>query len=409
MLVILLTAFAEGVELNFIVHGFLNLSFCELVLATLLMTHVTIAAVTIFLHRAQAHRALDLHPMISHFFRFWLWLTTGMITKQWVAIHRKHHAKCETSDDPHSPQILGIRKVLWEGAELYRSEAANSETLNRYGHGTPNDWLENHLYTRYDRLGVTLMLFIDLALFGITGLTVWAVQLLWIPFWAAGIVNGLGHYWGYRNYEPRDASTNLLPIGLVIGGEELHNNHHAFPSSAKLSNHRWEFDIGWLYIRILTILRLAHVKKIAPVPQQLRDKKAIDLDTLRAVVLGRLYVMADFGRNVVAPVLREELRKADDSRRRVLKRTKVLLLREEARLDDRDRARLRSALDMSQALCTVYEFRMSLQSLWNRTTVSHEKLLASLQDWCMQAEASGIQVLQEFAQSLRGYSVRSVV
>ena len=377
-------------------------------LATLLMTHVTIAAVTIFLHRAQAHRALDLHPVISHFFRFWLWLTTGMITKQWVAIHRKHHAKCETSEDPHSPQILGIRKVLWEGAELYRSEAANSETLKRYGHGTPDDWLEDHLYTRYDRLGVTLMLFIDLALFGIAGLTVWAIQLLWIPFWAAGIVNGLGHYWGYRNYEPRDASTNLLPIGLIIGGEELHNNHHAFPSSAKLSNHRWEFDIGWLYIRILTILRLAHVKKIAPVPQQLRDKKAIDLDTLRAVVLGRLYVMADFGRNVVAPVLREELRKADDSRRRVLKRTKVLLLREEARLDDRDRARLRSALDMSQALCTVYEFRMSLQSLWNRTTVSHEKLLASLQDWCAQAEASGIQVLQEFAQSLRGYSMRSV-
>lgn len=378
-------------------------------LATLLMTHVTIASVTIFLHRAQAHRALDLHPVISHFFRFWLWLTTGMITKQWVAIHRKHHAKCETSEDPHSPQILGIRKVLWEGAELYRSEAANSETLKRYGHGTPDDWLEDHLYTRYDRLGVTLMLFIDLALFGIAGLTVWAIQLLWIPFWAAGIVNGLGHYWGYRNYEPRDASTNLLPIGLIIGGEELHNNHHAFPSSAKLSNHWWEFDIGWLYIRILTILRLAHVKKIAPVPQQLRDKQAIDLDTLRAVVLGRLYVMADFGRNVVAPVLREELRKADDSRRRVLKRTKVLLLREEARLDDRDRARLRSVLDMSQALCTVYEFRMSLQSLWNRTTVSHEKLLASLQDWCMQAEASGIQVLQEFAQSLRGYSVRSVV
>lgn len=409
MSVILLTAFAEGVELNFIVHGFLNLSFWELVLVTLLMTHVTIAAVTIFLHRTQAHRALDLHPMISHFFRFWLWLTTGMITKQWVAIHRKHHAKCETSDDPHSPQILGIRKVLWEGAELYRSEAANSETLNRYGHGTPNDWLENHLYTRYDRLGVTLMLFIDLALFGIAGLTVWAIQLLWIPFWAAGIVNGLGHYWGYRNYEPRDASTNLLPIGLVIGGEELHNNHHAFPSSAKLSKHWWEFDIGWLYIRILTILRLAHVKKIAPVPQQLRDKQAIDLDTLRAVVLGRLYVMADFGRNVVAPVLREELRKADDSRRRVLKRTKVLLLREEAQLDARDRARLHSVLDMSQALCTVYEFRMSLQSLWNRTTVSHEKLLASLQDWCMQAEASGIQVLQEFAQSLRGYSVRSVV
>ncbi len=403
-----LTTLAKGVELNFIVHGFLDLSFWELVLATLLMTHVTIAAVTIFLHRAQAHRALDLHPVISHFFRFWLWLTTGMVTKQWVAIHRKHHAKCETPDDPHSPQVLGIRKVLWEGAELYRSEAVNSETMKRYGHGTPDDWLESHLYARYDRLGVTLILFVDLALFGIAGLTVWAIQLLWIPFWAAGVVNGLGHYWGYRNYEPRDASTNLLPIGLVIGGEELHNNHHAFPSSAKLSNRWWEFDIGWLYIRILTILRLAHVKKIAPVPQQLPNKQVIDLDTLKAVVLGRLYVMADFGRTVVAPVLREELRKADDSRRRMLKRTKVLLLREEARLDDRDRARLHSVLDMSQALCTVYEFRTSLQSLWNRTTVSHENLVVSLQDWCARAEASGIQVLQEFALSLRSYSVRSV-
>ncbi|MGB5064937.1 MAG: fatty acid desaturase [Candidatus Competibacter sp.] len=390
------------------VHGFLDLSFWELVLATLLMTHVTIAAVTIFLHRAQAHRALDLHPVISHFFRFWLWLTTGMVTKQWVAIHRKHHAKCETPDDPHSPQVLGIHKVLWEGAELYRSEALNLETLKRYGHGTPDDWLESYLYARYDRLGVMLMLFADLALFGIAGLTVWAIQLLWIPFWAAGIVNGLGHYWGYRNYEPRDASVNLLPIGLVIGGEELHNNHHAFPSSAKLSNRWWEFDIGWLYIRILTILRLAHVKKIAPVPQQIPNKQLIDLDTLKAIVLGRLYVMADFGRSVVAPVLREELRKADDPRRQMLKRIKVLLLREEARLDARDRARLHSVLDMNQALCTVYNFRISLQSLWNRTAVSHEKLLASLQDWCTQAEASGIQALQEFAQSLRGYSVRSI-
>lgn len=392
--------------MNFIVHGLLNLSFWELVLATLLMTHVTIAAVTIFLHRAQAHRALDLHPIISHFFRFWLWLTTGMVTRQWVAIHRKHHAKCETPDDPHSPRVLGIRKVLWEGAELYRSEALVSETLKRYGHGAPDDWLENHLYARYDRLGVTLLLFVDLALFGIAGLTVWAIQLLWIPFWAAGVVNGLGHYWGYRNYEPRDASTNLLPIGLLVGGEELHNNHHAFPSSARLSNRWWEFDIGWLYIRILEILRLAHVKKTAPAPRQLPDKQVIDLETLRAVILSRLCVMADFGRDVVAPVLREELRKVDDSRRRMLKRTRALLLREEDWLTDRDRVRLRGVLDMSQPLRTVYEFRTSLQSLWNRTTVSHEKLLASLQDWCARAEASGIHVLQEFAQSLRGYSVR---
>lgn len=396
----------KGTELNFITHGLLDLSFWELVLATLLLTHVTIIAVTVFLHRAQAHRALDLHPIISHFFRFWLWLTTGMVTKQWVAIHRKHHAKCETPDDPHSPQVLGIGKVLWEGVELYRIEARKSETLERYGHATPNDWLENHLYARYDRLGVMLLLFVDLTLFGIPGLTIWAIQLLWIPFWAAGVVNGLGHYWGYRNYEPRDASTNLSPIGFLIGGEELHNNHHAFPSSAKLSNKWWELDIGWLYIQFLAILRLARVKKIAPIPRQLPDKQVIDLDTLRAVILSRLCVMADFGRGVVIPVLREELRKADDSRRSVLERARALLIREETRLAARDRDWLCNALDMSQTLRTVYEFRLSLQSIWNRTTASHEKLLSALQEWCSQAEASGIQALQEFAQSLRGYSVR---
>ncbi len=393
--------------MNYLAHGLLSLSFWELVLVTLVMTHVTIAAVTLFLHRAQAHRALDLHPLVSHFFRFWLWLTTGMVTRQWVAVHRKHHAKCETSDDPHSPQILGIRKVLWEGVELYRAEAGRTETLERYGHGTPDDWLERRLYTPHDRLGVTLLLFINLALFGIPGLTVWAMQLLWIPFWAAGVINGLGHYWGYRNYETRDASTNLSPIGLVIGGEELHNNHHAFPSSAKLSSKWWEFDIGWLYIRVLEILKLAQVKKIAPIPWQRPDKQVIDVDTLRAVILNRFSVMADFGRRVLAPVLREELRKADDSRRRMLKQAKSLLIREEARLDKQDLDHLRNALDLSQTLRTVYEFRLSLQNIWSRTTASHEKLLSSLQEWCALAEASGIQALQEFALSLRGYSVRS--
>lgn len=266
---------------------------------TLLMTHLTIIAVTIFLHRAQAHRALELHSALSHLFRFWLWLTTGMITKQWVAIHRKHHAKCETLEDPHSPQVLGIRKVLWQGAELYRLEALKPETMERYGHGTPDDWLERKLYTRHDRLGFVLLLFLDLALFGIAGLTVWAIQLMWIPFWAAGVINGLGHYWGYRNYETRDASANLSPLGFVVGGEELHNNHHAFPSSAKLSNKWWEVDIGWLYIRLLAFLRLAYIKKVAPVPQQLPGKQSIDLDTLRAVVLNRLYVMTEDRKSVV--------------------------------------------------------------------------------------------------------------
>ncbi len=394
--------------MNFFLHGLLDLSFGELVAITLLLTHFTIAAVTIFLHRTQAHRALELHPAVSHVFRFWLWLTTGMVTKEWVSIHRKHHARCESPDDPHSPQMVGINKVLWEGVELYQIEAKKPETLDRYGQGTPDDWLERHFYARYDRLGVALLLPINLVLFGVPGLTIWAIQLLWIPFWAAGVINGVGHYWGYRSYEPQDASTNISPIGVLIGGEELHNNHHAFPSSAKLSSQWWEFDIGWLYIRILSALGLARIKKIAPVPQQLPNKHTIDLDTLRAVVINRLHVMAQFGRTVVVPVVHDEVKKADKSRRRTLKQARALLIRENARLDEKDRNQLRITLDMSQTLQTVYEYRLRLQEIWGCTTASHDKLLVALQEWCAQAEASEIQSLQEFSRSLRRYTVQVV-
>jgi stearoyl-CoA desaturase (delta-9 desaturase) len=224
--------------------GFLNFSWWEVLVALLVMTHITIAGVTIFLHRHQAHRSVELHPVVSHFFRFWLWLTTGMVTKQWVAIHRKHHAKCETPEDPHSPQTRGLKTVLWRGAELYRAEAENEETLRNYGHGTPNDWLENNVYSRFPLLGIILMAIIDLMLFGVIGITVFAIQMIWIPFWAAGIINGIGHYWGYRSFETRDAARNIMPIGIIIGGEEFHNNHHAYASSARLSYKWWEFDIG---------------------------------------------------------------------------------------------------------------------------------------------------------------------
>src|SRR5512144_591293 len=342
--------------LTFLSEGLLDLPWWGVVIATLLFTHITIVAVTVFLHRAQAHRALDLHPAISHFFRLWLWLTTGMSTKSWVSVHRKHHAKCETPEDPHSPQILGIRKVLWQGVEVYRLEADKPETLERYGHSTPDDWLERNLYAHPNghNLGIVLMLLLDLLLFGVVGLSVWAVQMVWIPFWAAGVINGIGHYWGYRNYEPKDASTNIVPWGLIIGGEELHNNHPAFPSSAKFSTRRWEFDLGWLYIRLLQALGLAYIKKVAPKPQRLPGKQVVDLDTLRAVVLNRFYIMADFGRDVVLPVLREELRKADASSRRFLKRSKAALIREEAHLSEEQRDRLQGVLGISQTLRTVY-------------------------------------------------------
>ena len=386
--------------------GMLDFSPWQALLAALVLTHVTIASVTIYLHRHQAHRALDLHPVVSHFFRFWLWLTTGMTTKAWVAIHRKHHAKVETAEDPHSPQVLGIRKVLLEGAELYRLEARNAETLAKYGHGTPDDWLERRVYTPHDRLGITLLLFVDLALFGIAGIAVWGIQMLWIPLFAAGVINGIGHWWGYRNYEVPDASTNIVPWGILIGGEELHNNHHTFASSAKLSSKWWEFDIGWLYIRLLQACGLARVRKVAAPPVRDPNKSAADMDTLTAIITNRFQVMSHYGRDVVARVYREEMRRGSAAGRRLSRRARRLLLRDESRIDEQARRQLDSILSHSQHLETVYRFKQTLQELWRRSAESNEHLLHSLQDWCHQAEASGIKALQDFARTLRSYSVR---
>jgi len=387
-------------------NGLLDLSAWQLVLVALALTHVTIAAVTIFLHRAQAHRALDLHPAVSHFFRFWLWLTTGMVTAEWVAIHRRHHARCETPDDPHSPQVLGLRKVLWEGAELYRQAAADQELVARYSHGTPDDWLERNVYGRLRWQGPTLMLLIDFALFGAAGVAIWAVQMVWIPFWAAGVINGVGHYWGYRNFESPDAATNVSPWGILIGGEELHNNHHAFPSSARLSNRWWEFDIGWLYIRLLSLAGLAKVRRVAPRPRLAEGKTAIDLDTLKAVVTNRMHVAARYARDVIRPVSRAELCGDDKVCRRLYRQTRKLLVRDEAHLDPASRQRLARLLERSPTLATVVEYRKRLQEVWERTTASQEALLQSLQDWCRQAEASGIRALEEFAHTLRRYTLQ---
>ncbi len=388
------------------IDGLLNLSFWGYVGAALLFTHITIAGVTIYLHRHQTHRGLDLHPIPSHFFRFWLWLTTGMITKEWVAIHRKHHAKVETKDDPHSPVVLGIKKVLWQGAELYRAEAKNQDTLDNYGHNTPDDWLERNLYTRHTGLGIRLMLIINLVLFGAAGLTIWAIQMAWIPLTAAGVINGVGHWWGYRNYECADASRNIVPWGILIGGEELHNNHHAFGSSAKLSSKWWEFDIGWLYIRTLEILGLARVKKVAVEPYIVAHKPGLDMDTVKALVAHRLRVMAHYAEHVLERVHAEELRLAEGAKRLMLKRTRALLKREESLLNEDAKHTLAHALSYSQALHTVYEYKQRLQDIWRRSAATHEHLLLALQEWCKQAEESGIKALQEFAQRLRGYSLQ---
>jgi stearoyl-CoA desaturase (delta-9 desaturase) len=375
----------------------------QVLAVTLVLTHITIASVTIFLHRSQAHRALDLHPIPAHFFRFWLWLTTGMVTKEWVAIHRKHHAKCETADDPHSPVTKGIRTVLLRGAELYRTESKNQETLAKYGHQTPNDWLERNLYARYSWQGVGLMLIIDLALFGAIGATVWAVQMLWIPITAAGVINGIGHFWGYRNFEAPDASTNIVPWGIVIGGEELHNNHHTYPTSAKLSVKRYEFDIGWVYIRALAALGLAKVRKTPP-QLQLGDVKPVaDSKTLEAVIANRYEVMAKYAKALRSACAAELTRVKRQGGERVaeFKLARRWLHRDAERIPAPVMARLADAVNDSPKLAKLLAMREELRALWTRTNVSAEQLVADLQAWCKQAEASGIVTLQEFARKLR--------
>ncbi len=386
-------------------YGLLELPIWGYLAVTLVMTHLTIIGVTVYLHRNQAHRALDLHPAVSHFLRFWLWLTTGMETKEWVAIHRKHHARVETPDDPHSPQVEGIRKVLLEGSELYRKEAKNAETLARFGHGTPDDWVERNVYGPRSNRGYVLMLLIDVALFGPIGLTIWAVQMLWIPVFAAGVINGIGHWGGYRKFETADASTNIVPWGFVIGGEELHNNHHAFASSAKFSVQWWEFDLGWLYIRALEKLGLARVKKVPPKAVLVHGKEAPDADTLAAVIANRFHVMSHYARNVLGRVYKEEFRRADGPRRSLLKQAKSLLGREESRLSAEGLERLEAVLKASHALRITYQYKRKLQSIWQERAASHERLLQALQDWCREAEATGIRALQDFARTLPAYSL----
>jgi len=370
-----------------LVEGILDLTLGGKLLALVLMTHVTIVAITIYLHRSQAHRAVDLHPVISHTFRFWLWLSSGSNTREWVSVHRKHHAACETTKDPHSPQNRGIRNVLLSGYELYREAADDREMVERYGRGTPDDWIERNLYTPQRNLGIVLMLIIDLVLFGALGLTIWAVQMAWMPIWAAGVINGLGHWWGYRNQETPDASTNISPWGILIGGEELHNNHHAAPTSARLSARWFEFDIGWFYIRLFSMLGLAKVRfdafsKPKGVAQVQFDRR--------------------FVRKVVLPMLQSARLSADRADHRLIRQGRWLMARKRAQLDTWQQQRLERLLALSTPLETVYQFRQQLVEIWQRAADDMDQFRHEFADWCARAEQSGITALSEFAATLRG-------
>ncbi len=395
---------------QFLQLGLIELPWWGYVLVALIMTHMTTISVTIFLHRNQSHHALKLHPIVSHYFRFWLWLTTGTVTKEWVAVHRKHHAKCETDEDPHSPQIHGINKVLFDGIKLYRIEAKNTATLVKYGHGTPDDWIERNLYSQHVDLGIGIMLAIDLFLFGPIGFLVWGIQMLWIPFFAAGVINGVGHYYGYRNFSPNNTSTNIMPWGIIMGGEELHNNHHAYVTSAKFSNKWWEFDIGWTYIRVLEMLGLAIVRKVTPKIHLNPAKTPCDEETLRAIITHRYDVLSSFSKYLNQSTI-TEIRKLRNRAIpglqdvRALEAVRHWLQREVGQMTEKEQEALDQALHSSNILSTTYSMRQDLAALWSSSTTSKEQLVKQLENWCQRAEGSDISALQEFSRKLRCYKL----
>ena len=388
------------------INGVTNLSWWEHVLVALGLTHMTIISVTIYLHRYSAHRSLNLNPVIAHFFRFWLWLTTGMSTKGWTATHRKHHAKCEKPEDPHSPKVFGIKKVFFEGSELYRRESVNKCTLEKYGHGTPNDWIEKNIYTPRSTWGVTLMLIINLGLFGPVGLSIWAVQMLWIPVTAAGVINGVGHYWGYRNFQTEDASTNIVPWGILIGGEELHNNHHAYATSARLSSKWYEFDIGWIYIRILCFMRLAAVRKLAQKAKLQPTNNACNVNTLRSVILHRYEVLARFTQSIKKTFNEERNKLINNNNCKPCdwNQFKNWLHGDLNQLEENERVTFQNLLNNSSILETLYVMRQDLCKLWKQSTLTKEQLIEELEEWCKRADRSGIVPLTNFSKVLRSYS-----
>ena len=392
--------------LDFLASGLLQSGWVGLFVYFLVVTQLTIFSVTLYLHRSQAHRGVDFHPLLAHFFRFWTWLTTSMITREWAAIHRKHHAKCETEDDPHSPMHKGIGNVLWKGGDMYREARLDRASIEQYGKGCPDDWIERHLYTPHATMGPVAMLLVNFVLFGAWGVAIWAVQMAWIPFWAAGVINGLGHWWGYRNFETTDTATNLTPWGVWIGGEELHNNHHAFPSSAKFALRKWEFDIGWAAIKLLESVKLAKVLRVAPTLDLRPNIHVPDGETLKALVAHRFQAMTDYQRNVLKPALREEAAAAGAKLRALLPRKLRKGMVDDGRwLKPDARAQLQAWIASKPRIQTLVEYRARLSEVLESRSHDAGEKLKRLQAWCAEAEASGVRALQEYAVRLRGYAL----
>jgi stearoyl-CoA desaturase (delta-9 desaturase) len=394
--------------LDFLGGGLLQFGWVGLVVYLLVATQLTIFSVTLYLHRSQAHRGVDFHPVLAHFFRFWTWITTSMITKEWAAIHRKHHAKCETEEDPHSPMHKGIKTVFWRGVELYREARGDRESIEKYGKGCPEDWIERKVYTPHATMGPTLLLFISFALFGVPGVAVWAIQMLWIPFWAAGVVNGLGHWWGYRNFETTDTATNLTPWGVWIGGEELHNNHHAFPSSAKFALRKFEVDIGWGVIKFFESIGMAKVLRVAPTLDVRPNINVPDTETIKALLAHRFQAMTDYQRNVLKPALKEEAQATGSKLRAMLPRQLRKGLSDDGRwLKPDARQQMQEWVEARPRIRALVEHRARLAAVLEARGNDAAATLQNLQQWCREAEASGIRALQDFSARLKGYQLQA--
>jgi stearoyl-CoA desaturase (delta-9 desaturase) len=385
-----------------VLYGAVRLPFWGYAAFTFVMVQLMLLGVTLYLHRDQSHGGLMLHPVLRHFFRFWLWFSSGTVTRQWVAVHRRHHAFADLPGDPHSPAVFGLKRVLLEGYELYAEAARDPKILANYGRGTPDDWLEHNLYGRFSKVGISLFVVLQLVMFGVPAILMLGVQLIAQPFLGAGVINGLGHRVGYRSFEIPNAATNILPWGVLIGGEELHNNHHAFPSSPRFAVQAWEIDMGWLFICLFRALGLARVGNLAPIPTIVSERAGIDADTVRALITNRMHVLRDFRRGVIRPVFRMVMK-----RERVAVhayRSSQLLVRHPKLLDERACQELRELLDRYEVLRTVVEFRDRLQQIWDETSASHGRALEQLRELCTQAEGSSILALRQFALRLRSYA-----
>jgi len=391
--------------MEILINGLIQLSWLEYVIYTLVVTHITIVAITLYLHRGVCHSAIEIRPLLAHFFRFWLWLTTSMRTADWVAIHRKHHAKVETADDPHSPAHHGITNVLLKGADLYHKEKANSETIEKYSQNCPNDWVEKHVYTGRNNLGILLLFITNIILFGVVGIIIWSIQMMWTPIFAAGGINGAGHYWGYRNFNTSDDSTNLGPVGIIIGGEELHNNHHAFPTAAKFSLKPWEFDIGWLYIKIFSVLGQIKVKRLAVKTIVSTQSDCLNSEIGYDLLKSKLTVITNYTSEVLKPIMKLEMKNAGNDVKKMLKKYRSTLSRQPHRISSNDITHLKRIFEECAMLETVYQLKNQLHDILYSRNIKQENFLQTLNEWCDEARSKGIDQLEIFSDSLKGYKV----